>query len=172
MIRVKTDKGIFFLEPSSVALIEGEVLEVTDENGELKKYKKKEVSRKTDSYINQKLQEIDEDLADLVSEKSWLEGVFASKDISPEQVRNETVLVILGKKTIDQAITDLSIPENLKSDFERAVEIARIIAWKERIWRVEEKLEEQIDSMTLEQLLQLDVKKLCEDTYKEIPLEV
>jgi len=172
MIRVKTDKGIFFFEPSSVALIEGEVLEVTDENGELKKYKKKEVSKKTDSYINQKLQEIDEDLADLVSEKSYLEGVFASQGIPPEQVRNETVLVILSKKTIDQAITDLSIPDDLVSDFKRAVEIAKIITWKEAIWKAEEKLESQIDSMSLEQLLSLDVKKLCEDVYKEIPLEV
>ncbi|WP_456459702.1 hypothetical protein [Desulfurobacterium sp.] len=139
---------------------------------EAKDLVKQEISYFTDSYIKQKLKEIDEDLADLVSEKSWLEGVFASKGISPEQVRNETVLVILGEKTIDQAITDLSIPEDLKSDFERAVEIARIIAWKEAIWRAEEKLESQIDAMTLEQLLQLDVKALCENAYAEIPLEV
>ena len=145
---------------------------IPNDSEELKQAFKDTISWFTDRYIQSQLNSIDEDLPDLISEKSWLEGVFASQGISPEQVRNETVLVILGKKTIDQAITDLSIPENLKSDFERAVEIARIIAWKERIWRVEEKLEEQIDSMTLEQLLQLDVKKLCEDTYKEIPLEV
>jgi len=133
---------------------------------------KEVVSEHTDSFIQRKLSEIDEDLPDLISEKSYLEGVFASQGISPEQVRNETVLVILGKKTIDQAITDLSIPEDLRSDFERAVEIARIIAWKEAIWRAEEKLESQIDAMTLEQLLQLDVKALCEEAYKQIPLEV
>ena len=126
----------------------------------------------TDFYIQRKLSEIDEDLADLISEKSYLEGVFASQGIPPEQVRNETVLIVLGKKTVDQAITNLSIPEGLKSDFERAVEIASIIVWKESIWKAEEKLENQIDSMTLEELLQLDVRTLCEKAYKQIPLEV
>ncbi len=126
----------------------------------------------TDRYIKSQLNNIDEDLPDLISEKSYLEGVFASQGISPEQVRNETVLVVLGKKTVDQAITDLSIPNDLVSDFKRAVEIARIIAWKEAIWKAEEKLESQIDSMSLEQLLQLNVKKMCETAYAEIPLEV
>ena len=137
-----------------------------------KKEQKKNLSEATDSYIQQKLQEIDEDLADLISEKSWLEGVFDAHGISPEQVRKETVLVILGKKTIDEAISELSIPDDLVSDFQRAVEIARIIAWKEAVWKAEAKLEEQVDSMTLEELLQLDVKRLCEDTYSKIPLEV
>ncbi len=133
---------------------------------------KQEVSSFTDSYIKRKLREIDEDLADLISEKSWLEGVFAARGISPEDVRNATVAVIVGQKTIEQAISDLSIPEDLIPDFERAVEIARIIAWKEAIWKAEAKLEEQVDSMLLEELLKLDVKKLCEDTYSKIPLEV
>jgi ribosomal protein L12E/L44/L45/RPP1/RPP2 len=137
-----------------------------------KKEQKKNLSEATDSYIQRKLQEIDEDLADLVSEKSWLEGVFDAHGISPEQVRKETVLVILGKKTIDEAISELSIPDDLVSDFQRAVEIARIIAWKEAVWKAEAKLEEQVDSMSLEELLQLDVKRLCEDTYSKIPLEV
>ncbi len=138
----------------------------------LKHVFKDTISWFTDRYIQSQLNSINEDLPDLVSEKSYLEGVFAASGISPEAVRNETVLVILSKKTINQAVTDLSIPEDLKSDFERAVEIARIIAWKEAIWKAEEKLESQIDSMTFEQLLQLDVKALCETAYAEIPLEV
>ncbi len=133
---------------------------------------KETISEYTDSYIQQKLREIDEDLADLISEKSYLEGVFASQGIPPEQVRNETVLVVLGKKTADQVISELSIPNDLVSDFKRAVEIAKIITWKEAIWKAEEKLENQIDSMTLEQLLSLDVKKLCQEAYSQIPLEV
>ncbi|WP_457679449.1 hypothetical protein [Thermovibrio sp.] len=137
-----------------------------------KSEQKRNISDGTDRYIQQKLQEIDEDLADLVSEKSWLEGVFAAKGISPEEVRNATIAVILGQKTIDEAISELSIPDGLISDFKRAVEIAKIIAWKEAIWKAETELEEQVDSMTLEDLLQLDVKKLCEEAYNGIPLEV
>jgi glutamyl/glutaminyl-tRNA synthetase len=137
-----------------------------------KKEQKKNLSQATDSYIQQKLSSIDEDLADLVSEKSWLEGVFAAHSISPEEVRNATVAVILGQKTVDEAVSDLSIPSDLVPDFQRAVEIAKIIAWKESIWKKEAELEAQIDSMTLEELLQLDVKKLCEDAYSGIPLEV
>jgi ribosomal protein L12E/L44/L45/RPP1/RPP2 len=137
-----------------------------------KEERKQELSQATDSYIQRKLSEIDEDLTDLVSEKSWLEGVFDAHGISPEQVRKETVLVILGKKPIDEAISELSIPDDLIPDFKRAVEIARIIAWKEAVWKAEAKLEEKVDSMTLEELLQLDVKRLCEDTYSKIPLEV
>jgi hypothetical protein len=137
-----------------------------------KEGRRKELSKTTNSYIQRKLQEIDEDLADLVSEKSWLEGVFAARGISPEEVRNATVAVVVGQKTIDEAISDLSIPEDLIPDFQRAVEIARIIAWKEAVWKAEAKLEEKVDSMTLEELLQLDVKRLCEDTYSKIPLEV
>ena len=133
---------------------------------------KKQISKTTDFYIRQNLSSIDEDLADLVSEKSWLEGVFAAHSISPEEVRNATVSVILGQKTVDEAVSDLSISSDLVPDFQRAVEIAKIIAWKEEIWKKEAELESQIDSMNLEELLQLDVKKLCEDAYSGIPLEV
>jgi hypothetical protein len=139
---------------------------------ELRKTATETISYITDSYIQRKLQEIDEDLADLVSEKSWLEGVFAARGISPEEVRNATVAVVVGQKTINEAISELSIPDDLIPDFKRAVEIARIIAWKEAVWEAEAKLEEQVDSMSLEELLQLDVKRLCEDTYSKIPLEV
>ncbi|WP_456464726.1 hypothetical protein [Desulfurobacterium sp.] len=133
---------------------------------------KRNVSSETDRYIQRKLSEIDEDLADLVSEKSWLEGVFAARGISPEDVRNATVAVIVGQKTTDEAVSELSIPDDLKNDFERAVEIAKIIAWKEAIWKAEAQLESQVDSMTLDDLLSLDVKKMCEDAYSQIPLEV
>ncbi|WP_456436904.1 hypothetical protein [Desulfurobacterium sp.] len=139
---------------------------------EAKDLVKQEISYFTDSYIKQKLKEIDEDLADLVSEKTWLEGVFAARGISPEDVRNATVAVVVGQKTIDEAISELSIPDDLVSDFKRAVEIAKIISWKEAIWKAEAQLENQVDSMTLDDLLQLDVKALCETTYAEIPLEV
>jgi ABC-type ATPase with predicted acetyltransferase domain len=170
-MRIKVGNTYFTdIEQLKVAITEEKVIAIEDNN--LSDYRKLELSKATDSYIQQKLSSIDEDLADLVSEKSWLEGVFAAHSILPEEVRNATVAVILGQKTVDEAVSDLSIPSDLVPDFQRAVEIAKIIAWKESIWKKEAELEAQIDSMTLEELLQLDVKKLCEDAYSEIPLEV
>ncbi|ADU96037.1 hypothetical protein Theam_0063 [Thermovibrio ammonificans HB-1] len=160
------------IEPKTVDENGNEIWNIPQDETELKSCFKDTLDWFTTRYINQKLQEIQEDLPDLVSEKSWLEGVFAARGISPEDVRNATVAVVIGQKTVDEAISELSIPEDLIPDFKRAVEIAKIIAWKEAIWKAEATLEEQVDSMTLEELLQLDVKKLCQDAYAQIPLEV
>ena len=54
----------------------------------------------------------------------------------------------------------------------RAAFIARLLNWKEEIWKKEEELEKQIEQMSLDGLLKLDVKKLCEDAYSEIKLEL
>lgn len=173
-IELFTTDGVKIGEFSSIRAIT-EITDTLPKNldvSPIRERRKQELSQATDSYIQRKLSEIDEDLADLVSEKSWLEGVFAARGISPEKVRNATVAVVVGQKTIDEALSELSIPDDLVSDFKRAVEIAKIIAWKEAIWKAEAKLEEQVDSMTLEELLHLDVKNLCEDTYSKIPLEV
>jgi len=52
----------------------------------------------------------------------------------------------------------------------RLTEIQNIIAWKEQIWAEEANLEAQVDTMTLDQLLSLDVKAMCESAYKNIAL--
>ena len=52
----------------------------------------------------------------------------------------------------------------------RLAEIQSIIAWKEQIWEEEANLEAQIDAMTLDELLSLDVKAMCENAYSQIPL--
>jgi len=147
--------------------------------------RKKGISSFTDSYIQQKLREIDEDLADLTSEAQVIEGrilYLAAKEgisITTDEVKQKIALFIAGFYTQQDAINDLK--EKGLSDetiqkilplLARGVEIAKILNWKEEIWTKEAELEEQVDAMTLEQLLQLDVKALCETTYAEIPLEV
>ncbi|SMO75383.1 hypothetical protein SAMN06269117_1261, partial [Balnearium lithotrophicum] len=88
-------------------------------------------------------------------------------------------LFIAGQYTEDDAIKELKdrglsdeTVQKILPLLQRGVEIAKILNWKEEIWAKEAELENQVDSMTLEELLQLDVKKLCEDTYSQIPLEV
>ncbi|WP_457641463.1 hypothetical protein, partial [Persephonella sp.] len=52
----------------------------------------------------------------------------------------------------------------------RLTEIQNIIAWKEQIWAEEANLEAQVDTLTLDELLSLDVKFMCENAYKNIVL--
>jgi len=146
---------------------------------------KRMISSMTDFYIQQKLSSIDEDLADITSEAQIIEGrilYLAAKEnvsITTDEVKQKIALFIAGSYTEQDAVNELK--EKGLSDetiqkilplLARGVEIAKILNWKEAIWKAEEKLESQIDSMTIEQLLQLDVKALCETTYAEIPLEV
>ena len=152
---------------------------------QIAKEKKRELSQQTDSYIQQKLSSIDEDLADITSEAQVIEGrilYIAAKEkvtITTDEVKQKIALFVAGAYTQEQAIEDLKAKglsdesvQKILPLLARAVEIARIFNWKEEIWDKEGELESQIDSMTLEELLQLDVKKLCEDAYSEIPLEV
>jgi len=146
---------------------------------------KHEISSFTDFYINQKLKELDEDLADITSEAQVIEGrilYIAAKEkvtITTDEVKQKIALFVAGLYTQDDAVNELKdkglsdqAVQEILPLLARAVEIAKILNWKEEIWQKEAELEAQIDSMTLEELLQLDVKRLCEDTYSKIPLEV
>ncbi len=146
---------------------------------------KRMISSMTDSYIQRKLSFIDEDLADITSEAQVIEGrilYLTAKEgitVTTDEVKQRIALFIAGSYTEQDAINDLKEKglsdetiQKILSLLQRGVEIARILNWKEEIWAKEADLESQIDGMTLEQLLQLDVKKLCEDAYKEISLEV
>ena len=146
---------------------------------------KEVISEYTDSYIQRKLSAIDEDLADLTSEAQVIEGrilYLAAKEnisITTDEVKQKIALFITGSYTEQDAVNELK-QKGLSDEtiqkilplLQRGVEIARILNWKEEIWAKEAGIEVQIDNMTLEQFLQLDVKKLCEDAYKEIPLDV
>jgi hypothetical protein len=146
---------------------------------------KRDISKATDSYIQQKLSSIDEDLADITSEAQVIEGrilYIAAKEkvtITTDEVKQKIALFIAGLYTQEQAIEDLKAKglsdesvQKILPLLARAVEIAKILNWKEEIWDKEGELEAQIDSMTLEELLQLDVRKMCEEAYAGIPLEV
>jgi hypothetical protein len=151
----------------------------------VKEVLKRIISKNTDSYIQRKLTSIDEDLADITSEAQLIEGrilYLAAKEkvlITSDEVKQKIALFIANSYTEQDAVNELK--EKGLSDetiqkilplLARGVEIAKILNWKEEIWAKEAELESQIDSMTLEELLQLDVKKLCQDTYSQIPLEI
>ena len=146
---------------------------------------KKSISQITNSYIQQKLSSIDEDLADITSEAQVIEGrilYLAAKEnvsITTDEVKQKIALFIAGSYTEQDAVNDLK--EKGLSDetiqkilplLQRGVEIAKILNWKEEIWAKEAELESQVENMSLEQLLQLDVRKVCQEAYSQIPLEV
>jgi hypothetical protein len=171
------------IEQLKVAITEGKVIVSEDNN--LSDYRKLEFSKATDSYIQQKLSEIDEDLADITSEAQVIEGrilyIAAQENvvINLDEVKQKVALFVAGAYTQEQAISDLQakkLPDKaiqkILSLLARGAEIAKILNWKEEIWDKEGELEAQIDSMTLEELLQLDVRKMCEEAYAGIPLEV
>ena len=176
---------------------DGNLEKLTLENGQLKllseeeylqikkqeaiKEAKRKISQATDSYIQRKLAQIDEDLADITSEALLLEGrilTIAGGKISSDEVKEKIAQFLSGKYSREQAITELQekqlseeqITQILKT-LQRAVEIAKILAWKENIWKVEETLEEALENKKLSELENLDVEQLVEKAYEKIPLE-
>ena len=100
-------------------------------------------------------------------------------DVSSDEIKRKVGLFVIGKFTEEQAIQELQskglneeqINEVLQL-LTRAVEIAKIINWKEEIWKKEEKLEKEIESKSLEQLLGLDIGEFCRNEYKDIALDI
>ena len=140
-----------------------------------------DISNFTEKYLNQKLKEIDEDLADITSEIANIEATLLVliPDISTDEIKKKVALFILGQYTQDQAIQELQSKGLNKEQINevlqllaRAVEIAKIINWKETIWKKEGELEKDIENKTLEELLELDVEQMCKEAYKEIVLDV
>jgi hypothetical protein len=162
-----------------------ELQSIVQDEEKLKKALKGAIGMVTDLYIKRQLRSIDEDLSDITSEVQVIETkilYLAATDgvtISTDEVKQKVALFLAGTYTQESAISELSDKgfseesiQRILSLLARAVEIARILNWKEEIWQKEGELEAQIDGMTLEELLQLDVKKLCQDAYAQIPLEV
>jgi hypothetical protein len=163
-------------------------LEVISEEDYLKEKKigilrrmKRQVSKATERYISTRLEEIDEDLSDLATEIANIEArlLLAIPDISSDEVKKKTALFMLGEYTEEQAIKELQDKglneEQIKGVLDllaRAVEIAKIIAWKEKIWEMEEHLEEKLEKRTLDELENLKVEEFIEEAYKEIVLDI
>ena len=145
----------------------------------------RDTSNFTENYINQKLKEIDEGLADITSEKIYIEGsilVIAAKEgvsITTDEIKTKIGLFIEGLYTEEQAIKELKdrglsdkAISQILSLLARGVEIAKITTWKETIWKKEGELEKEIENKTLNELLELDIEQMCKEAYKEIVLDV
>ena len=125
----------------------------------------------TTQYIKRKFDELQEDLADIISEKQVLEGKFYTAGLDPETVRNEVIAVVSGAKTKDEVINQLNIPDNLVPSFDRAIEIGKLLYWKELVWDEEAKIEAEIDMLqTIEEVYGFDVVSVCEQRYGVIVL--
>ncbi len=159
----------------------GKIWIIPNEEKSLQQIFKKTISHITNLYVNKKLQEIDEDLADLSTEIADIETrlLILIPDITSDDVKRKVGLFILGQYTQEQAIQELQskglneeqINEVLQL-LARAVEIGKIINWKEIIWKTEGELEKEIENKTIEELLELDIEQMCKEAYKEIVLDV
>jgi len=149
--------------------------------GEVLKSKIGLLTLTTNQFIANKLNQLDEDLADITSEAQVLEGrilYIAAKygvQITTDQVKQKLALYVANKYSADDVYNDLKQAgfgddaiNELMPLLNRAAFIAKLLNWKEEIWQKEEELEKQIEQMSLDDLLKLDVKKLCEDAYSQI----
>ena len=137
----------------------------------------------TTRYINEQLEKIQEDLSDIATEESSIKlqiiDILYERgiDITTDKVLYKISLYLKGKLTEEDAKKELDSYEQLTPEdkvrilnlLRRAVEIAKIIKWKEKIWNIEEQLESQIDQIdSIEKLLELDLKKLIKENYPPI----
>jgi len=141
----------------------------------------------TSRYVQKEIQSVNEDLSDITSELKALEAQLAAIAIANKinvtmpEIYGYTAMYIEGKITDDDVfklldekikaagITDAAKAEQIKSKIlpllTRGMYIAKIIMWKEQIWAIEEKLEQQIDQMDEEKLYELDIEKLAKESY-------
>jgi len=110
MVKVKTDKGTYFLQGNYDVSVEGKIIEVIDEDGELKLWKKQELSQATDRYFY-------------------------------SQAKQRGGYLNMGEIVHDAGEGDPDAQFLLKL--------------YDAIWKKEEELENQIDSMSLEELLKI-----------------
>jgi len=149
----------------------------------LKKCAKYYLDIETSRYIDLQLNRIQEDLSDIATEepdiKSRIIRILKSKKInlSTDDIIYKITQYILGEIADEQVQKELDSYKQLTPEdkvkilnlLKRAVEIAKIIEWKEKIWDIEEQLESQIDQIdSIEKLLKLDLKKLIEENYPAI----
>jgi len=142
-----------------------------------------ELNSYTETFITSELNRLDEDLTDLTSEVQVIEGrilYLAAKEnvsITTDEVKQKIALFIAGSYTEQDAVNDLK--EKGLSDeavqkilplLARGVEIAKVLNWKEEVWRKEEELEEKITRMSLEELFALNIQELCNKEYPRIEL--
>jgi hypothetical protein len=140
---------------------------------------KQDISKFTDSYIKEKLNELDEDLEDIVSEIQYIEGkllyLFSKEGVSVtiDEIKQKVSLFLAGEYSKEDALKELqdkgiSNTEEILKLLERAVEIAKILKWKEDIWAKEEEIEQRVDSLTYEEFINFNIQTECEKEYNKI----
>jgi len=148
-----------------------------------KEHLKKELDKLSTRYINEQLEKIREDLSDIATEETNIRGRIIrilrknGIDSTTDEIIYKITQYLEGEITDEQVQKELEKYKQLKPEdkikilnlLKRAVEIAKIIEWKEKIWEIEEQLESQIDQIdNIDELLKLDLKKLIKEKYPSI----
>jgi len=128
MVKVKTDRGTYFLQTNCDIPIDGNIIEVVDENNELKNWKKEELSDATDLYFY-------------------------------SQAKRRGGYLNMGEINFD-------------ADVENDPDAKFLQKLYKALWEREVELEEQIDKMSLEELLNLDIEKLTKTEYDKVLKEL
>ena len=140
-------------------------VDITNAIPKLRERRKKQLSQLTDNYIFSKLKEHDESLDDIATELKRLEAYIVyqlSKVKDPKKPVNFTLVDLdllaakyianeISLQDIEATIDKLNITDeakaNIKAKLPRIVELINFTEWKERIWELENQLEDLLEKL-------------------------
>ena len=156
----------------------------------IKPVAKRDISNFTNIYIQNILKRLDwgntyeECLTELnhtiETERDFVIDLLRGKtNLTMTELTEKVIDYIKGKYTTQDVLNEINnidITDEEKNELLKALkelaEAGKITAWIRLIWKKEAELEKEIESKTLEELLELDIEQMCKEAYKEIVLDV
>jgi len=181
---IKLEKFIYEnIEPYYIDEQGNKIWNIPQDINKLKNAFKDTLDWLTTRYIVEELEKIQEELSDIATEETNIRGRIIrilrknGINLTTDEIIYKITQYLEGKITDEQVQKELEKYKQLKPEdkikilnlLKRAVEIAKIIEWKEKIWEIEEQLESQIDQIdNIDELLKLDLRKLVKEKYPSI----